>query len=219
MDYVKAIDAGMLYSMAANAYGSLYVWGRGCGGYPPANNYGNYSGYSGNYSYYNYNSKNYSYGIYGTETETAAETTTESETAANDITTPQALSLNYVAEISAGNGYNTAVNSAGSLYAWGEGYADEEETETEEETEETTYSYWQYYQSYQSSVYDSTNTNTNTDTPQKITDGIKSVSTGYSHSLAIGENGSLYVWGSNEYGQLGDGTYKDKTEPKKITGN
>lgn len=36
------------------------------------------------------------------------------------------------------------------------------------------------------------------------------------HNLAIREDGSLWVWGNNEFGQLGDGTRKDVFIPKKI---
>lgn len=34
----------------------------------------------------------------------------------------------------------------------------------------------------------------------------KSIATGYHHSLAIDSEGKLYSWGSNDYGQLGNGT-------------
>jgi len=36
---------------------------------------------------------------------------------------------------------------------------------------------------------------------------VKTVSAGDSHCLAIAADGSLWSWGSNKYGQLGDGTY------------
>ena len=42
------------------------------------------------------------------------------------------------------------------------------------------------------------------------------VSAGYAHTMAIDKNGSLWAWGNNELGQLGDGTNEDKTEPTKI---
>jgi alpha-tubulin suppressor-like RCC1 family protein len=40
-----------------------------------------------------------------------------------------------------------------------------------------------------------------------------------SHSLALKSNGKLYAWGSNNYGQLGDGTAVDKLSPVPIAGN
>jgi alpha-tubulin suppressor-like RCC1 family protein len=36
------------------------------------------------------------------------------------------------------------------------------------------------------------------------------------HNLAIDENGGLWAWGDNQYGQLGDGTTIDKHSPVKI---
>ena len=40
--------------------------------------------------------------------------------------------------------------------------------------------------------------------------------TGSNHSLVLLENGEVYGWGSNNYGQLGDGTTKDKNRPQLI---
>lgn len=45
----------------------------------------------------------------------------------------------------------------------------------------------------------------------------KSVSAGSNHSMALKIDGSLYVWGGNGDGQLGDGTLTPKTVPTKIT--
>ncbi len=42
------------------------------------------------------------------------------------------------------------------------------------------------------------------------------VTSKYDHSLFISPEGSLYAWGKNEYGQLGDGTMDDKTIPTPI---
>jgi alpha-tubulin suppressor-like RCC1 family protein len=42
------------------------------------------------------------------------------------------------------------------------------------------------------------------------------ISAGYSSSLAIGSNGSLYAWGSNGDGQLGDGTTADHGGPQSV---
>jgi photosystem II stability/assembly factor-like uncharacterized protein/alpha-tubulin suppressor-like RCC1 family protein len=41
----------------------------------------------------------------------------------------------------------------------------------------------------------------------------KDISTSTTHSLAIKKDGSLWAWGDNEYGQLGDGTNTDREEP------
>ncbi len=44
----------------------------------------------------------------------------------------------------------------------------------------------------------------------------KSVATGYLYGIALKENGTLWTWGLNNYGQLGDGTYIDKSEAQQI---
>ena len=44
----------------------------------------------------------------------------------------------------------------------------------------------------------------------------KEVSAGNNHSLGIDEEGNLWAWGSNNSGQLGDGTTEDKTSPVQI---
>lgn len=43
-------------------------------------------------------------------------------------------------------------------------------------------------------------------TPTKIMDDVVQISTGSNHTMAIKSDGSLWTWGSNEDGQLGDGT-------------
>jgi len=44
------------------------------------------------------------------------------------------------------------------------------------------------------------------------------VSAGLLHSLVLTENGALLSFGSNEYGQLGDGTFENRDEPTTIPG-
>ncbi len=44
----------------------------------------------------------------------------------------------------------------------------------------------------------------------------KSASAGYTHTLAIKTDGTLWAWGQNNYGQLGDGTTVDKHLPTNI---
>ena len=53
--------------------------------------------------------------------------------------------------------------------------------------------------------------------PAKILDNVKSVSLGNSHSAAITKDGSLYTWGYNGSGQLGNGITTDSSIPIKIT--
>ena len=59
----------------------------------------------------------------------------------------------------------------------------------------------------------------NTPTKVILASGIKpkQIACGFAHSMAIGSDGELYTWGQNQFGQLGDGTYENKSTPTKIT--
>lgn len=46
--------------------------------------------------------------------------------------------------------------------------------------------------------------------------GVKKVSAGKNHVIAIDSDGKVYSWGSNEYGQLGIGSFENKVSPTKI---
>ncbi len=47
---------------------------------------------------------------------------------------------------------------------------------------------------------------------------IVSVSAGDSHSLALASDGTVWAWGDNTYGQLGDGTYTFSSTPVQVVG-
>ena len=51
--------------------------------------------------------------------------------------------------------------------------------------------------------------------PQYFTN-VKTVSAGRSHTVAIKDDGTLWTWGNNDYGQLGDGTYAVRNLPVQI---
>ena len=46
--------------------------------------------------------------------------------------------------------------------------------------------------------------------------GIMKVAAGYYHSAALRTNGTVYAWGYNNYGQLGDGTLTTRTNPVQV---
>lgn len=48
--------------------------------------------------------------------------------------------------------------------------------------------------------------------------GIVAVATGRAHTLALARDGTLWSWGDNGYGQLGDGTTTDASPPLHLTG-
>ncbi len=49
-------------------------------------------------------------------------------------------------------------------------------------------------------------------------DNATDIAAGYQHSCAVLEGGSVYCWGSNEFGQLGDGTRADSRFPVAVQG-
>lgn len=49
--------------------------------------------------------------------------------------------------------------------------------------------------------------------PVKIMENVTAASAGGNHSLVVKEDGSLWAWGLNDCGQLGDGTTADRVDP------
>ena len=47
-------------------------------------------------------------------------------------------------------------------------------------------------------------------------DSINTIAAGYSHTLALKSDGSLWAWGNNNHGQLGDGTGTNKNTPVRV---
>ena len=48
--------------------------------------------------------------------------------------------------------------------------------------------------------------------------GIVAVAAGYGHSLALSGDGTVWAWGFNGHGQLGDGTAETRTTPVQVSG-
>jgi len=95
--------------------------------------------------------------------------------------------------IAAGNGHSLAIKKDGSLWAWGN--------------------------NIDGQMGDGTSSAGSNSNPKRIGSDIDwaLVAAGGSHSLAIKDDGSLWVWGNNYlYGQLGDGTNIGKKAPFKI---
>jgi len=103
--------------------------------------------------------------------------------------------LDNVKSFSGGDVHTLAIKTDGSLWAWGD----------------NTYG--------QLGIGDGTNIRSNKITPIKVMENVVSVSAGEYHTLAIKNDGSLWAWGYNGYGQLGDGTTIDKLTPVKVMDN
>lgn len=99
--------------------------------------------------------------------------------------------MSDVASISLGYSHSAAITTSGDLYTWGF--------------------------NYNGQLGNGTTSDLNPNpTPIKIMSNVASVSLGAYHSAAITTNGDLYMWGSNESGQLGNGNSKASCFPVKI---
>ena len=64
-------------------------------------------------------------------------------------------------------------------------------------------------------------TTTTSSTPVTVSglgSGVTAITAGHAHSCAITSAGALWCWGSNGYGQLGDGTTTDRLTPVAVSG-
>ena len=94
-------------------------------------------------------------------------------------------------QVSGGNSHAAAIKTDGTLWTWGKN------------------------DSFGSPLGDSTNTSKSSpvQTIAANTTNWKQVSCGYYHTAAIKTDGTLWTWGYNAYGQLGDSTTTNKSSP------
>ncbi|WP_259465324.1 InlB B-repeat-containing protein [Bifidobacterium sp. wkB344] len=97
---------------------------------------------------------------------------------------------------SSNKSFSLAVGSDGNAYAWGNNYYGQLGDGTK--TDRTT----------------PVKVRKPTNAPADFT--YVQVSAGWDCSLAVGSDGNAYAWGSNTYGQLGDGTTTQRTTPVKV---
>ncbi len=103
--------------------------------------------------------------------------------------------MDKVAKVSAGNEYTAVIKTDGSLWTWGAN---------------------NYGQLGNGKIDVSPEAGIK---PFKVMNGVADVCTGFDYTAAIKTDGSLWVWGQNWAGQLGDNTTKPCYTPKKVMDN
>ena len=102
--------------------------------------------------------------------------------------------MDNVASVSLGSYHTTAIKTDGSLWTWGW-------NDSGQLGDYTTIGY---------------GVGTIRNRPKKLMDNVKAVSAGGSFTAAIKTDRSLWTWGSNRSGQLGDGTNEDRNTMFKV---
>lgn len=108
--------------------------------------------------------------------------------------------LDNVASVSCGDRHTAAIKTDGSLWTWG----------------------WNYYgQLGNGGGGNATDqySGPHQTVPVKVLDNVAAVSCGGDHTAAIKTDGSLWMWGSNGAGQLGNGTKTVSSTPVKVLDN
>ena len=116
-----------------------------------------------------------------------------------DSDTPVQVSglTGIITQIAAGGSHTVALKNGGTVWAWGLNSSGQ--------------------------LGDGTGTKTDSDTPVKVsglTGIITAIAAGVSHTVALKSNGTVWAWGSNGYGQLGNGTMvADSDTPVPVGGS
>jgi len=124
-------------------------------------------------------------------------TTTRSSTPVQ-VLTSEGAGFNSVTAISSGYDHSLALKSDGTVWAWG------------------TNSFYQ--------LGEGTNVEYR-DTPVQVLtsegagfNSVTAISSGNGHSLALKSDGTVWAWGTNSFGVLGDGTTTERHNPVKVSG-
>lgn len=122
---------------------------------------------------------------------------TTSSTSAVDVEFPQVdddfFDVPEFTQVAAGTSFSFAINSEGELYAWGANDSGQLGDATFTERSKPV----------------------RAQTPIGVT--FVQMSAGTRHSIALGSDGNAYAWGSNKFGQLGNGSYSFSAVPALVS--
>ncbi|WP_026184263.1 RCC1 domain-containing protein [Salinispora vitiensis] len=98
-----------------------------------------------------------------------------------------------VTAVAGGRSHSLAVTSAGAARAWGNNFVGQ--------------------------LGDGSNVNRNASVPVRLPPGttVTAIAGGLNHSLALTSVGTVLAWGSNSWGQLGDGTTRERNTPGSVS--
>lgn len=105
--------------------------------------------------------------------------------------------LSAVQAVAAGDEHSAALAAGGAVYAWGNN---------------------QYGELGIGSVTTTGCKCVDSPVQAAVPNGITQISAGGRHTAALGDGGSVWTWGWNRYGQLGDGTTADRDLPVQVQG-
>ncbi len=109
--------------------------------------------------------------------------------------------MDNVIAIECGNGFTAAIKADGTLWMWGDNDKG------------------QLGNGGNGNIMHEIYGNICQTVPERIMDNVSSVSCGDDYTAAIKKDGSLWMWGRNDFGQLGNGTQVDTKTPGKVMDN
>lgn len=162
-------------------------------------------------------------------------------TLTDSVTPVLVQGLTDVTAVTAGNSHNMALKADGTVWAWGSDYLGNGTTNkslipvlvpglTNVKTISTGYLHTVALK------YDGAVVTWGDNSAGKLGDGsttnrlrpvsvsglsgvkVKAVAAGYNHTVALAEDGKVWTWGDNSYGQLGDGSTTNRSLPVQVPG-
>jgi len=203
MDSVAAVATGSAFTMALKTDGSLWIWGDNSRGQLGSGKTGGYNASPQKIMDSVAVIAAGGYHAMAVKTDGALwawgynNTGQLGDGTATSRNTPVKI-MGSVAAVSAGVSHSCAIKTDGSLWAWGGN------------------GFGQIGDGAGGSKNANSKKGDYTAAPIKIMDSAAAVSAGGYHTAAVKADGSLWAWGDNEYGQLGDGTQTERHNPVKI---